>query len=68
MRVVTFVCSTFGSFGSQALDFIRQMERYVNLFVPASPSFEVSWATLTVISFTRMAVTLQVRKRIAALI
>jgi|TARA_B100000524_G_scaffold208266_1_gene108928 hypothetical protein len=68
MRVVTFVVSVFCSFGAQAQSFIKDIGRVQNLFVPPSIAPESSWATLTVISFMRMAVTMQVCTRVAALL
>ena len=51
MRVVTFVISTFGSFGAQAQALIKDIGRRTNLFVPPSLAHETSWATMSITSF-----------------
>ena len=62
MRVVTFVVSTFGSFGAQAL--IKDIGRRTNLVMPPTLAHEASWATMSSItSFIRSALTFQVRNR-----
>ena len=56
MRVlVTFVTSTFGSFGVQAQALIKDIGRRTNLFVPPSLSPETSWATSSITTFLRSA-------------
>jgi len=65
MRVVTFVVSTFGSLGAQAQALIKDIAKRTNLFVP--PSHETSWATSSITTFLRSALTFQVRKRVAAI-
>ena len=68
MRVVTFVTSTFGSFGVQAQALIKDIGRRTNLFVPPSLSPETSWATSSITTFLRSALTFQVRKRVAVIL
>ena len=69
MRVVTFVCSTFGSLGAQAQDLIKDiLGRRTNLFVPFSLTHETSWATSSITTFLRSALTFQVRKRVAVIL
>ena len=65
MRVVTFVISTFGCFGAQAQALIKDIGRRTNLFVPPSLAHEISWATMSINTFIRSALTFQVRKRVA---
>ena len=57
MRVVTFVISTFGSLGAQAQALIKDIGRRTNLFVPPSLAHETSWATLSITTFIRSALT-----------
>ena len=57
MRVVTFVISTFGSFGAQAQALIKDIGRRTNLFVPPPLSHETSWATSSITTFLRSALT-----------
>ena len=64
MRVVTFVISTFGSLGAQAQALIKDIDRRTNLFVPFSLAHETSWATSSITTFLRSALTFQVRKRV----
>jgi hypothetical protein len=70
MRVVTFVISTFGSFGAQAQALIKNIGRRTNLFVPPSLSHETSssWATSSITTSLRSALTFQVRKRVAVIL
>ena len=69
MRVVTFVLvSTFGSLGAQAQDLIKDIGRRTNLFVPFSLAHETSWATSSITTFLRSALTFQVRKRLAVIL
>jgi len=68
MRVVTFVVSTFGSLGAQAQDLIKDIGRRTNLFVPFSLAHETSWATSSITTFLRSALTFQVRKRLAVIL
>ena len=68
MRVVTFVISTFGSLGAQAQALIKDIGRRTNLFVPPSLAHETSWATLSITTFIRSALTFQVRKRVAVIL
>ena len=68
MRVVTFVVSTFGSLGAQAQDLIKDVGRRTNLFVPFSLTHETSWATSSITTFLRSALTFQVRKRVAVIL
>ena len=70
MRVVTFVISTFGSFGAQAQALIKNIGRRTNLFVPPSLSHETSssWATSSITTYLRSALTFQVRKRVAVIL
>jgi len=71
MRVVTFVISTFGSFGAQAQALIKDIGRRTNLFVPPSLSHETSWATSSITTYLRSALrplTFQVRKRVAVIL
>ena len=69
MRVlVTFVISTFGSFGAQAQALIKDIGRRTNLFVPPSLAHETSWATISFTTFIRSALTFQVRKRVAVIL
>ena len=68
MRVVTFVISTFGSLGAQAQNLIKDIGRRTNLFVPFSLSHETSWATSSITTFLRSALTFQVRKRVAVIL
>ena len=68
MRVVTFVISTFGSFGAQAQALIKDIGRRTNLFVPPSLAHETSWATISFTTFIRSALTFQVRKPVAAIL
>ena len=63
--LVTFVISTFGSFGAQARALIQDTGRRTNLFVPPTLAHEASWATISITSFIRSALTFQVRKRVA---
>ena len=65
MRICTFVVSSFGSLGTQALGLIKDIGRRTNLFVPPALAHETSWATMSITSFLRSAITFQVRKRIA---
>ena len=70
MRVITFgfVISTFGSLGAQAQALIKDIAKRTNHFVPPSLSHESSWATSSITSFLRSALTFQVRKRVAAML
>ena len=68
MRVVTFVVSTFGSLGAQAQALIKDIGRRTNLFVPFSLAHETSWATSSITTFLRSALTFQVRKRVAVIL
>jgi len=68
MKVVTFVVSTFGSLGAQAQALIKDIGKRTNLFVPPSLSHETSWATSSITTFLRSALTFQVRKRVAAML
>ena len=60
--------STFGSLGAQAQDLIKDIAKRTNHFVPPSLSHESSWATSSISSFLRSALTFQVRKRVAAML
>ena len=55
MRICTFVVSSFGSLGSQALGLIRDIGRRTNLFVPPALAHETTWATMSITSFLRSA-------------
>ena len=68
--IVTFVVSTFGSFGAQAQALIKDIGRRTNLFVPPSLSHETFWATSSINTFlrSRSALTFQVRKRVAVIL
>ena len=68
MRVVTFVVSTFGSLGREANSFLKQVSRNRDHFLPPSLLSESSWATPNCSSFLRSAITMEVRKRVAALL
>jgi len=68
MRVVTFVVSTFGSLGAQAQALIKDIAKRTSPFVPPSLSHESSWATSTTTTFLRSALTIQDRKRVAAML
>ena len=68
MRVVTFVVSTFGSFGAQAQALIKDIGRRTNLCVPLTLAHEASWATMSITSFIRSTLTFQVRKRVAVIL
>ena len=70
MRVVTFVISTFGSLGAQAEALIKDIGSRTNLFVPPSLSHETSssWATSSITTSLRSALTFQVRKRVAVIL
>ena len=69
MRVVTFVVSTFGSFGAQAQALIKDIGRRTNLFVPPNTlAHEASCASMSITSFIRSALTFQVRKRVAVVL
>ena len=69
MRVVTFVVSTFGSFGAQAQALIKVIGRRTNLFVPPNTlAHEASCASMSITSFIRSALTFQVRKRVAVVL
>ena len=70
MRTCTFVVSSFGSLGSQALGLIRDIGRRTNLFVPPALAHETTWATMSITSFLRSAISFQVevRKRIAVVL
>ena len=66
MRFRTFVVSSFGSLGTQALGPIKDIGRRTNLFVPPALAHETSWATMSITSFLRSAsITFKVRKRVA---
>ena len=65
MRICTFVASSFDSLGTQALSLIRDIGRRTNLFVPHALAHETTWATMSITSFLRLAISFQVRKRIA---
>ena len=54
MRVVTFVISTFGSFGAQAQALIKDIGRRTNLFVPPSLAHETSWATMPITTLDQL--------------
>ena len=68
MRVVAFVVSSFGSLGRQADSFLKQVSHGRGLFIPPSLVSESSWATPNFSSFLRSAVTMEARRRIAALL
>ena len=68
MKVVTFVISTFGSLGARAQALIKDIGRRTNFFVPPSLSHETSWATSSITTFLRSALTFQVRKRVALIL
>jgi len=69
MRVVTFVISnTFGSLGAQAQALIKDIGRRTNLFVPFSLAHETSWATSSITTFLRSALTFHVRKRVVVIL
>jgi len=59
-RFLTFVVSTFGSLGAQAQDLIKEIGRRTNLFVPFSLTHETSWATSSITTFLRSALTFHV--------
>ena len=61
----TFVVPSFGSLGTQALSLIKDIGRRTYLFVPPALAHETSWATMSITSFLRSAISFQVRKRIA---
>ena len=65
MRLLCPHFPSFGSLGAQALGLIKDIGRRTNLFVPPALAHESSWATMTITSFLRFAITFQVRKRIA---
>jgi len=62
------VVSTFGSLGAQAQTLIKDIGRRTNLFVPFSLAHETSWATSSITTFLRSALTFQVRKRVAVIL
>jgi len=64
MRICTFVVSSFGSLGTQALGLIKDIGRRTNLFAPPALAHETTWATMSITSFLRSAIPFQVRKRI----
>ena len=68
MRICTFVVSSFGSLGTQALGLIKDIGGRTSLLVPPALAHESSWATMNITSFLRSAITFQVRKRIAVLL
>ena len=69
MRVVTFVITTFGSFGAQAQALSKDIGRRTDLFVPPNMlAHEASWATMSITSFIRSALTFQVRKHVAVIL
>ena len=59
----TFVVPSFGSLGTQALSLIKDIGRRTYLFVPPALAHETSWATMSITSFLRSAITFQVCKR-----
>ena len=65
MSICTFVVSSFGSLGTQALGLIKDIGRRTNLFVPPALSHETTWATMSITLFLRSAISFRVRKRIA---
>ena len=70
MRVVTFVISTFGSLGAQAqalIEDIRHRQPHQSLCA-SSLAHETSWATLSITTFIKSALTFQVRKRGAVIL
>ena len=71
--------STFGSVlhtlllvplvvGAQAQDLIKDIGRRTNFVVPFSLTYETSWATSSITTFLRSALTFQVRKRVAVIL
>jgi len=61
----TVVVPSFGSLGTQALSLIKDIGRRTYLFVPPALAHETSWATMSITSFLRSAISFQVRKCIA---
>ena len=53
---------------AQAQDLIKDIGRRTNLFVPFSLTHETSWATSSITTFLRSALTFQVRKRVAVIL
>ena len=68
MRVVTFVISTVGSLGAQAQALIKDIGRRTYLFVLFSLAHETSWATSSITTLLRSALTFQVCKRVAVIL
>ena len=62
-HMYTFVVPSFGSLGTQALSLIKDIGRRTYLFVPPALAHETSWATMSITSFLRSAITFQVCKR-----
>ena len=64
-RLVTFVVSTFGSFGPAAQTLLRDLGRRVGRGVPLSLLDESTWAAPSFAPFARMAVGCAVRRGLA---
>ena len=47
---------------------VKDIGRRTNLFVPFSLTHETSWATSSITTFLRSALTFQVRKRVAVIL
>ena len=56
MRLLCPHFPSFGSLGAQALGLIKDIGRRTNLFVPPALTHESSWASMTITSFLRPAI------------
>ena len=68
LEFTTYLCSFHLWLGAQAQALIKDIGKRTNLFVPPSLSHETSWATSSITTFLRSALTFQVRKRVAVIL
>ena len=66
MRLITFALSTFGALGSQAQTFISRLGTLTGRVLPAALLDESTWAAPFFTTFARQAITLAIRRSLAA--
>ena len=65
IRLCTFALSTFGAFGQQALDLLRDVGRRVADRLPAALSDDSTWAACELGPYARMRLSLTLRRALA---
>jgi hypothetical protein len=64
-RLVVFAVSTFGTFGSEALQFLSEASRRCGRSLPVDLLPQATWAAPTLAPFARMAVAFAARRGLA---